>query len=107
MSEENKHLEDKLAAYGWGTFFVWIGLAYYLKFHIGLGLLGVGINTLFWQGARKKFNLKLEGFWLFVGCLFVIGGLWEFLQKELPLIPIVLIVAGITILISALFKKKE
>lgn len=91
----------KLDAVGWGLFFVWVGVALFADVGWGLGLLGVGIITLGGQLARKYFGLAFEGFWAVVGLLFVVGGVWELLGVRFSLVPIVLIVAGIALLLSA------
>jgi hypothetical protein len=99
MSESD--LAKKLDAAGWGLFFVWVGIAFLANLDLGVGLLGVGVITLGGQAARKHFNLKLEGFWVVVGLLFVVGGLWAWFGVELPLVPILLVAAGLALLVSA------
>jgi len=98
-------LSNKLAAVAWGLFFVWIGIAVLADVGIGAGMLGVGIITLGAQIARRQFNLGIEGFWVVVGLLFLVGGLWNLFEAQLPLLPIVLIAAGILLLISAVRRK--
>jgi hypothetical protein len=95
-------LARKLDAAGWGLFFIWIGIALLANIGWGLGLLGVGIITLGVQAARKYFALTLEGFWVVVGLLFVLGGIWELLSVQVGLVPILLIVVGAVLLVSAL-----
>jgi len=53
--------------------------------------------------------VHLEGFWLVVGVLFLLGALWELFAVELPLVPIVLGLAGVVLVLSALgvFAKGE
>ena len=102
---EKDALAKKLDVIGWGLFFIWIGISFLANFGFAIGLLGVGIITLGGQVARKHFNLKAEGFWIVVGLLFVIGGIWELLQIKLSLVPILIIVAGVVMLISALWGK--
>ena len=99
MAEQHE-LAKKLDAAGWGAFFLWVGIALLLDVGWGVGLLGVGITTLATQVARKYCNLKLEGFWVGVGVLFVLGALGTLYEVELPLVPIVLIVAGAALLVS-------
>lgn len=105
MSEENQDvkkvaLAQKLDAAGWALFFIWVGIALLLDVGWGTGLLGIGVVTLLGQGARKYFGLCLEGFWLVVGLLFMLGGVWHLVQVELNLVPILLIIAGVALLVS-------
>ena len=74
----------------WGLFFIWVGIAYMLGVEKAIGLLGIGLITLFGQAARRYYNLKLEGFWVVVGACFIVGGLWEFFEPEFALFPILL-----------------
>ena len=99
-TEEKKGLDHKLSAIGWSSFFIWIGIVMLIKLNADVGLLGVGIITLGIQAARKYFNLKLEGFWVVAGVCFLVGGLWELFAVKLPLVPLLLIVAGLAILVS-------
>jgi hypothetical protein len=93
-------LNKKLDAAAWGLFFIWTGTAFLAHVGWGAGLLGVGIITLGAQVARRYFALKLEGFWLAVGFLFVVGGFWKLVNVQLGLLPILCIVAGIALLAS-------
>jgi|GEM_PF-983008 len=104
-TDQRNEVARKLGAVGWSLFFIWIGVALLMKVDVGIGLLGVGVITLGAQAARKYFNLKLEGFWVVVGLVFVIGGIWALFEPRLPLLPIVLIVAGLALLVST-FKGK-
>jgi hypothetical protein len=94
-----------LDAAGWGLFFVWIGIALIADVGWGVGLLGVGIITLGAQAARNYFGLKLEGFWVVTGFLFVLGGVWELFNVPLDLMPILCIVAGVALFVSVLVGK--
>lgn len=101
MSDKN------FEAVGWGLFFIWIGICFLASFSFAVALLGVGIITLGTQIARKLFNLKLEGFWVVVGLLFIIGGIWELFKIEVQLVPILIIIAGFVILFSVFGGKKK
>ncbi len=104
---EEKGLSGKLTALGWGLFFIWIGFMLLVGMGTAIGLLGVGIITLGIQVARKFYDLSLEVFWLVIGILFTVSGLWELFEADLPLVPIVLIVAGVALLISTLKGKRS
>ena len=92
----------RLDAGGWGLFFIWVGVALIAGLGWGAGFLGVGILTLSVQVARKFLRVGAEPFWIVVGALFVAGGVAEFLTLELNLLPVLLIVAGLGLVISAL-----
>jgi hypothetical protein len=95
-------LNKKVEAAAWGLFFIWMGIAVFGKVGWGAGLIGAGIITLGAQGARKYFALKLEEFWVAVGLLFVVGGVWKLFNVHLRLVPILCIAAGVALLGSAL-----
>jgi len=95
-------LHGKLEAAGWGLFFIWMGIALFAHLGWGVGLLGVGIITLGVQLARKAFSLNWEGFWVAVGFLFVLGGVGKLFNLQLGLLPILCIIAGAALLVSAL-----
>jgi uncharacterized membrane protein len=99
-------LVRKVDAAAWGLFFIWIGVALLAGLTWGIGLLGVGIITLGTQLARKSFGLGIEGFWIAVGLIFLAGGVWELLSVRIGLVPIVLIVAGVALLLSAVRRAK-
>ncbi len=107
MAVNRRTLNRKLEAAGWGLFFVWVGIALLAHLGWGAGLLGVGIIVLGAQAARKYFDLKLEGFWVAVGFLFVVGGIWKLFNVQLGLLPILCIVAGVALLGSTLVGGRE
>lgn len=99
-SEKRRGLAAKLDSLGWALFFIWVGAALLLDLGWGVGLLGVGIITLGGQVARKYFGLRLEGFWAIVGIIFVLGGVWELYGITVPLLPLLLIAAGVAVIIG-------
>lgn len=96
--------EKRLALGSWGTFLVWTGIAFLAPLPWGVWLLGVGILILGTQLCRRQIALHVERFWLVAGSLFLIGGLWELagLERRVAVIPIVCILAGAGLLVSAL-----
>lgn len=94
----------RLDAAGWGLFFVWLGFALIANLGWGVALLGVGVITLGVQLARSQFGVRFESFWVAVGFLFAVSGVWEIFNFRIRLIPIVLIVAGAALLLSAVRK---
>ncbi len=103
---EKSELDKKLNTVGWALFFIWIGIAFLANFDFSVGLFGIGILTFGMQIARLLVKLRLEGFWLVVGILFVIGGLLGMHESALPWVPILLILAGLVLLISIVRGKR-
>ncbi len=101
---EQGTLANKLGGVGWALFFIWIGVALLLNLATGVTLLGIGVITLGIQLVRRSQALSLEIFWVVVGVLFLLAGIWALSGTELPLLPILLIVAGAVGLIS-LFRR--
>ena len=112
---ENKHaLVRKLDAVGWGLFLVWIGVGFLADVGWGAGLLGVGVIALGVQVARKYLGLPVDRFGLVVGIVFTVWGVWELLNIHLgeapipgSLFPILFIVVGIVLVVSALRKPRQ
>ena len=100
IGERRHELAKKVGAGAWGLFFIWIGIVLLAGISGSTGMLGVGVITLAAQAARRFLGLRLETFWLVVGGVFVLGGLWNLVQVELPLFPILLIVAGAALVLS-------
>lgn len=96
----------RLDGIGWGAFFIWIGVA--LLFDVGWGptLLGIGLITLGVQAARWLFGLRLEGFWLLVGVAFLVGGVWQLVDTAVPLLPVLLMLAGLALVAAALLPRR-
>lgn len=100
-------LLKKLDAAAWGLFFIWIGVALLTNAGWGVGLLGVGIITLAAQAARKSLALEVEGFWVLVGFLFLLGGIWELFSIRVDFVAVLAIVAGALLLVSALTSRSK
>ena len=91
---------NRLATTGWALFFIWVGIAWAADLGTGIGLLGVGLIMLGVQLVRKLMGVAVEGFWLAIGILFVLGAVWDLLAIEQPFVPILLIVIGVILLVS-------
>ena len=92
----------RITTIGWGLFFIWLGFVLMIKAGSGLILLGVGLISLGMQVARKYTGYDSDGFWVVVGTLFVVVGIWEMLDIKMPLMSVFLIVIGGAFLVSAL-----
>ena len=99
-----KRIARQLDAAGWGLFFIWVGMSLLMDLSWGLGLIGVSAIVLLGQAARRSFGLRLEPFWVVVGVLFLLGGVWELNSIDVDLLPILLILAGGALMVS-LFRR--
>ncbi len=78
----------------WALFFIWLGFTILAQVPWGWFLIGVAVLILGAQAVRRQANLKVETFAIIIGLIFLVGGVWELLALEWPLIPILLIVFG-------------
>lgn len=102
----------KIEAFGWGLFFIWIGIAFLADVGWAAGILGVGVIALGTQAARKAFGQPIELFGLAMGLVMVGWGAWELLGLgaggfDLPsaLLPILLIALGLSLVLGAFLRK--
>lgn len=121
MAEENHPQDDaaqreveagggasgRLSTIGWGLFVIWVGVAMLADLDVGIALLGIGIITLGIQVARLSIGLALEGFWVVLGLLFVVGAIWQLMAVDLPLVPVLLIGAGVALLLASFWGGKS
>ncbi len=104
---DNHRLEKKLDAAGWGIFFVWVGTAFITGIGWGTGLIGVGVIILLGQLARRHFGVRTYTFAILLGSFFILGGIWELFTIQFSLVPVICIVAGLALLVSALVRKSQ
>ena len=107
MGEETKRHEvaQTISAVGWGAFFVWIGVVMMADVPPGWALVIIGVMTLAGQVARIAFGLAQEGFWLIVGALFLVGGIWQLFDVQLQLVPALLIGCGLAVILTRIWPK--
>jgi hypothetical protein len=96
-----------LSGAGWGLLVIWIGIVFLVGTPGWVALLGIGVITLGVQLVRRLQCLPMEGFWVVVGLLFVLGAVWDLSGTTVPLLPILLIVAGAALLLSIFAGRKK
>ena len=107
-STEKGELSRQLDFAARAIFVIWIGIAMLLAISWGWFLVGLGILILAAQLARSQMNIKIEGFRVSWGAVFLIGGLWTVLNlASWPLAPIVLLVLGMVLLGKAVISIKR
>ena len=103
--ETKKGIAKKIDAIGWGVFFVWIGIVLLTEVHTGWALTVIGLITLGGQAARVVYGLRTEGFWLVVGICFLLGGVWELIEAQIQLVPVLLIAGGLSVILASFWPK--
>lgn len=97
-SERSDPRARQIDSVAWAVLFIWIGVALLAHVPWGWFLIGVGVLVLGAQAARRQASLKVEKFAIVIGLVFVVGGVWELLALQLPLVPILLILLGVYLL---------
>src|ERR1700746_2826121 len=102
-STEKSKLTRDLDSIARAIFIIWIGTAMLLAMPWGWFLVALGILILAAQLARSQMKIKIEGFRVAWGMVFLIGGLWTVLNfASWPLAPIVFILLGVVLLGKAI-----
>lgn len=84
----------------WGLLLIWTGAVVFLHWGWGVGFVGAGAILLGAQAVRRYLRLKVDGFGLTAGALFVICGVGSLFQVAIDLFPLLIIAAGIVLLVS-------
>ena len=107
-STEKSELARQLDSTARAIFVIWIGIGMLLAISWGWFVVGLGILILAAQLARLQMNIKIEGFRVAWGTVFLVGGLWTVLNlASWPLAPVVLMVLGMVLLGKAVISIKR
>jgi len=99
-------LDKRLDAVGWGLFLIMLGglwLAPEGMIPEGAWLIGTGVIILVLSAVRYASGIRVSWFWAGLGVLALGTGLSALLGLELPVFPILLIIAGAATLIRLFF----
>src|SRR4029077_14168699 len=98
-SSETSEFTGHLDSISRAIFIIWIGTAMLVAMSWGWFLVGLGVVILAAQLARSQMKIKIEGFRVAWGMVFLIGGLATRLKfASWPLAPIVFILLGVVLL---------
>ena len=101
-----EELEQRLDAVGWGLFLLMLGGLWLAPEEWGIPegtwLIGTGVIVLGLLLVRYLNRLRVSGFWVFLGALALGSGLASVLGLDLPVFPILIILAGAGILLKPL-----
>jgi len=108
-NERKLALSKQIDGISWALFFIMIGgigLVPDEKVPGGAWLIGVGLIMLGNNLFRYMKEIKVVGFTIVLGILALLAGLGDFTGFEIPIFPVLLILVGLSIIVS-FFTKKE
>jgi hypothetical protein len=106
--EKKRKLDRKIESMGWALFLIWSGALLIAPDEIvprGLWLTGTGLIIIGSMGIRYLYGIKIDGFWTILGFLALGFGISEFFDLNLPVFPVLLIIAGLIIGYNVFFRK--
>ena len=101
-TQETTGVSRRIDGFGWALAFIWVGVALLAGLGWGWLLAGLGVVTLGAQAVLRIVHEKTSGFWIACGVVLLASGLWELLRLHWPLAPVLFILVGVAILLSAL-----
>lgn len=110
MDPKKKALDKRLDSIGWGLFLIMIGglwLAPKETIPEGTWLIGTGIIILGLMGIRYLYGIKISGFWFVLGLIALAFGISDVFGVNIPVLPILIIIIGISIVVKPLIKKRN
>jgi hypothetical protein len=93
-SDKSSERSRRIDSAAWAVFFIWVGVTMLAHLPWAWFLVGVGVFILGAQICRWQMSLKVDGFGVACGVIFLAGGVWELLALQWPLAPILLILLG-------------
>ena len=93
-SDNSSERSRRIDSAAWAVFFIWVGVTMLAHLPWAWFLVGVGVFILGAQICRWQMSLKVDGFGVACGVIFLAGGVWELLALQWPLAPILLILMG-------------
>lgn len=97
------HTHRAVERFGWGALFIWVGIAVLLQVGWAYGLIGVGVIILCSEVAHVMIGEhRIDWFSAVVGVIFLLGGIWVLFGIQASLVPILCIIAGVALMLSAL-----
>ena len=102
-------LDRQLDAIGWALFLIMIGGLWLVpegRLPEGTWLIGTGLIILGTSLIRYLNNIKISGFWVFLGLLALAAGVGGVFGISLPVFPIMLIIIGVGILFDIFIRNR-
>ena len=111
--QEKRALNKRLESAAWGLFLVFMGFIWLVpearpewKVPDDAWLMGAGVILLGLNGIRYLKGIRPSGFTVFLGVLGVLLGIGGLLGVDLPVVPILVILVGLSMIGGMVFKKR-
>ncbi len=108
LRAQKQAMDKRLDSIGWALFFVMSGILWIMPEELvpeGAWLIGTALIILGFSAIRYLYRIKIEGFWLVMGILFLSFGLAEYFSLNFPILPILLVLFGISIIYKVFLRK--
>lgn len=103
-SDPNSEFSQRVDSGAWAAFFIWVGVTMLAHVPWGWFLFGLGVLILGAQTSRWLMGLKVDGFGVACGVIFLAGGVWELAALPWSLAPVLLILLGGYLLRKAIWR---
>jgi hypothetical protein len=110
MATEKRDLNKFIENISWGLFLIMIGCIWLVPASIvpnGTWLIGVGAIMLGLNAARYLNGIKMSAFTIVVGGVALLVGLGDFAGRDLPVVPIVMILIGLLLVGKVVGKQSD
>lgn len=105
---KKRKLDRLIESIGWALFLIWSGALLIAPDGLvpeGSWLIGTGLIIIVSMGIRYLYGIRVDGFWTVLGFLALSFGISEFFRLDLPVFPVLLIIAGVVIIYNVFFRK--
>lgn len=109
LDEKKSALDKRLDAIGWALFLIMIGGLWLAPEGVvpeGTWLIGTGLIILGLMVVRYLYGIKVNAFWLVLGIIALASGISSVFGLNIPVLPILIIIIGISIILKPLIQKK-
>jgi hypothetical protein len=101
-------LGKRIDAVGWGLFLIMVGAILMVpreELPKGIWIAGVGLILLGTNGARLLLGIRVNRFFLILGVVALAAGAGRYFGVRFPIIPILLVLLGLSAMLGPLFRK--
>ncbi|MCK5707038.1 MAG: hypothetical protein KAI43_05240 [Candidatus Aureabacteria bacterium] len=107
LESNTKDIEKKIEGISLGVFFICIGICWAFAFPEFILVIGISLIMFGSQVARAVVGSKIQKFWIFIGLIFLLSGLAQFIETKIKIVPIFFIAIGAMMLYKHIRSVKD